>query len=151
MRTLTLGLVLLFGCHAAPEVKRPGTLMLSLSRGECFGACPMYVVEVWSDGLLKFKGERHVKIVEPIEVMLDPATLDKLTARLAQSSFSTWGNFLRPDMTDQPTVELTFNGKSVRHNHGDSSAPEEVKKLEDDVDAILGTDRWVNGTGTATQ
>lgn len=152
MRTLlTLALALIFGCQTSPEVKKPASLLLSLSRGACFGACPVYGVEVMSDGLVRFKGERHVKVTEPVEVTLDAATLGQLTARLEQSAFSSWTDYVKPDTTDLPTVTLSFKGKTLRHDRGDAKAPAALTKLEDDVDALLGTERWVKGAGAELQ
>jgi hypothetical protein len=155
--TLTLAVVLLFGCQSSPEVKKdlaavqPGGVLVSLERGACFGRCPIYVVEVRTDGAVHFKGERNVKITEPVDVMLDAAQLARLTARFEQSGFSGWSDFSNHQVTDQATVVLTFKGKTVHHYLGDEKAPDELGRLEHDVDAIIGTERWVNGVGTETQ
>jgi hypothetical protein len=39
----------------------------------------------------------------------------------------------------------------VHHYRGDDKAPEALTRLEDEVDALLGTDRWVKGSGAETQ
>lgn len=151
MRPLTLLTVLLFGCQTSPAVKKDTSVLLSLQRTACYGACPIYVVEVLGDGLLRFKGERHVKVTEPVELKLEPAALEQLTARVEQTGFAGWNDFTTNDMSDAPTVVLTFKGHTVRHYRGDTRAPAELTALEDELDALLGTDRWVKGTGTETQ
>ncbi len=125
--------------------------MLSLQRTPCYGACPVYLVEVLGDGTLRFKGERHVKVTEPVEVRLDQATLQKLFARVESSPFAGWPHFTKESSSDAPTVVLTFKGHTVRHYRGDLDAPEELTRLEDDVDTILGTGRWTKGEGTETK
>lgn len=153
--TLTLTAVLLFGCQTAPAVKEQklagGEVVLSLQRTPCFGACPVYLVEVLGDGTLRFKGARHVKITEPVELKLEPATLQRLFARLDGSDFAGWPDYTKVDATDAPTVVLTYKGHTVRHYRGDDAAPAELTKLEDDVDALLGTERWTKGTGAQAQ
>lgn len=148
---LTLLPVLLFGCQTSPGVKKeevaPPGVLVSLQRTPCYGACPVYVVEVLTDGTARFKGERHVKVTEPVEAKLEPAALQKLEARFEQTAFAQWGHFTKPTMSDAPTVVLTFKGHTVRHYRGDDQAPPELTQLEDDVDALIGTDRWVKGTG----
>lgn len=151
MRALTLVTVLLFGCQTSPGVKKDSGVLLSLQRTACYGACPIYLVEVLSDGTLHFKGERHVKVTEPVELKLEPSVLEKLTARVEQSGFAAWSDFTTNEMSDAPTVVLTFKGHAVRHYRGDTRAPAELTALEDEVDALLGTDRWIKGTGTETQ
>lgn len=134
----------------APLTGAPEAL-LSLERTPCFGACPIYVVSVLSDGTTRFKGERHVKITEPVEVKLEPSSLEKLKAAFEKSGFDKWPDYTRVSMTDMPTVVLTYKGHTVRHYLGDEKAPPELKALEDEVDAIIGTERWVKGAGTETQ
>ena len=153
--TLTLAALLLFGCQSSPEVKKdtaalqsPAGVLVRLERAACFGRCPIYLVEVRADGAMHFKGERNVKVTEPVDVKLDAAQVEKLTTRFEQSGFSGWKDFTNHQVTDQATVVLTFKGKTVRHYLGDDQAPDALGQLEHDVDAIIGTDRWVNGVGT---
>ena len=147
--------MLLFGCQTSPAVKEqklaPTEVVLSLQRTPCFGACPVYLVEVLGDGTLRFRGERHVKVTEPVEFKLEPSTLQRLFARLDGSDFAGWPDFTRMNASDAPTVVLSYKGHTVHHYRGDDGAPAELTRLEDDVDAILGTERWVKGTGTQTQ
>lgn len=167
MRPLHLLAVLLLGCHSAPQTmtasaqvsspvevsappQAPG-LLFSLERGACFGRCPIYKVEVLTDGSLRFKGERHVAVTEPVELTLAPGTLEQLTARLERSGFDTWGDFTRHQVTDMATVVLTWKGKTVRHYLGDEKAPPQLTQLETDLDLLLGTARWVTGEGALTQ
>lgn len=154
--TLTLAAVLLFGCQSSPGVQpdqklNAGEVVLSLQRTSCFGACPVYLVEVLTNGTLRFRGERHVKVTEPVELALPPTTLQALFARLDGSAFSGWPDFTTVNSSDAPTVVLTYRRHTVRHYRGDAAAPPELTQLEDDVDALLGTGRWIKGKGTETK
>ncbi len=155
---LTLLPALLFGCQTSPSVKKAQAAvtttpeaLVSLERTACFGTCPIYGVSVFSDGTTRFKGERHVKVTEPVEVKLEPAALEKLKAAFEKSGFAKWPDYTRTNVSDMPSVVLTYEGHTVRHNRGDEKAPPELAALEDEVDAIIGTDRWVKGTGAETQ
>ncbi len=149
---------MLFGCQTAPSVKKDEAAvttapeaLVSLERTPCFGACPVYVVSVLSDGTTRFEGKRHVKITEPVEVKLEASVLEKLKAAFEKSEFAKWPDYTRTSVSDMPTVVLTYEGHTVRHYRGDEKAPPELTALEDEVDAIIGTDRWVKGTGAETQ
>lgn len=152
---LTLLALCLFGCHSAPEVRKDllsnVEVLVQLERTACFGACPVYAVTVLTDGTTRYTGEQHVKVTEPVEVKLEPAVLEKLKARFESSEFLKWGDYQRTPVTDMPTVVLTYKGHTVRHYLGDDKAPPALTALEDEVDAIIGTDRWVKGTGTETK
>ena len=155
---LTLLPVLLFGCQTSPSVKKVEAAvtttpeaLVSLERTACYGTCPIYGVSVLSDGTTRFEGKRHVKITEPVEVKLEAAALEKLKAAFEKSGFAKWPDYTRTNVSDLPTVVLTYQGHTVRHSLGDDKAPPELTALEDEVDAIIGTDRWVKGTGAETQ
>ena len=92
-----------------------------------------------------------MKVTEPIALKLDAATVHKVIARVEGTPFASWPNFVKQTSSDAPTVVLTFKGHTVRHYRGDLDAPEELTKLEDDLDALLGTERWIKGEGTETK
>ena len=155
MRTrLTLLALCLFGCHSAPEVRKDllsnVEVLAQIERTACFGACPVYAVTVLTDGTIRYTGEQHVKITELVEVN-EPAVVEKLKARFESTEFLKWDDFLRTPVTDMPTVSLTYKGHTVRHYLGDDKAPAALTQLEDDVDTIIGTERWVKGIGGAIQ
>ncbi len=133
------------------KTSEPVGALLSLQRTGCYGACPVYRVEVFADGMVHFQGERHVMVTEPVELKLEPAAFQKLTARLEQSGIAQWPDFLKVSSSDAPTVILTWKGHVVRHYRGDDTAPAELTQLEDEVDALIGTERWTKGTGVETK
>lgn len=168
MRRLLLLSALAFGCQTTPEAKpdapvasaaAPATstpskevpVLVSLQRGACFGRCPVYRVDVLTDGRVRFLGERNVEVTEPVEFKLEAAQLTAIKARLESSGFETWKDAVNRQVTDMPTVVVTWRGKSLTHYLGDEKAPPELAKLEDDLDALIGTARWVHGAGPETQ
>lgn len=155
MRSLLLVPLLLVACKSTPEatpdpkptgVTTAVTELVTLKRGACFGRCPIYVVKVMSDGAVAFEGERFVATVGKATGALDAAALEKLTQRLDASGFAGWkAAYTDRRMTDMSTVELTVRGRTVVHYLGDDTAPEGLKQLEDDVDALVGTAQWIAG------
>lgn len=121
-----------------------------MERGPCFGACPVYRVEVFTDGLVRFKGERFVKVTEPVEARLSEAQVQAISQRLQRVDFK-WTDYTQRDETDLPTVVLTHGARTLRHYLGDRTAPVALKRLEDDLDALAGTQQWSFGTGGTTQ
>lgn len=147
---LTLGLVLLFGCPSATaEVKKEAVtetprLLVAMERGPCFGACPVYRVEVFTDGRVRFEGKRFVKVLEPVEAKLSAEQVKAISQRLAALDFK-WADYTDRNATDMPSVQLTHETRTLTHYHGDNSAPEGLTKLEDDLDALIGTAKWIKG------
>jgi hypothetical protein len=85
-----------------------------------------------------------VKVTEPVEAKLTEAQLTAIAERLQRIEFK-WADYTERNATDLPSVELTHEGRTLRHYHGDASAPEALTKLEDDLDALIGTQRWIKG------
>lgn len=149
---LTLGLVLLFGCPSATaEVKKDAVtetprLLVAMERGPCFGACPVYRVEVFTDGRVRFEGKRHVKMKEVVESRLSDVQIAALTERTKNLGFK-WADYNKPSVTDQPSVILTLGDRTLSHSLGDEHAPYKLTKLEDELDALIGTSKWIDGAG----
>lgn len=132
----------------ADAAKATGTPLLSLQRGACFGRCPVYRVQVYDDGTLEFVGERFVASLGTSSAQLDAAALATLRARVEGSSFSRWKQrYTRPTVTDLPTVQLSWKGRTIVHAQGDRSAPPDLTRLEDDLDVLLDTARWITSPG----
>jgi hypothetical protein len=121
-------------------------VIAALYRGPCLGRCPEYQVEVSADGTVRFRGERNV--AQPGESFgrVTAAQLEALDRLFTDAHFTAFaGRYEHLDTTDLPLVVIAWKGKVVRHAHGDSGAPPELTKLEDDLDALLGTAEWVTG------
>jgi hypothetical protein len=140
------GLLGVVGCKSMPEVTQAGPVspLVSLERTACFGQCPIYVVSVATDGAVTFVGERFVRVTGTAKGQLSREVLAKLTARLEGSAFLSWkAAYTNQLVTDQPSANLTYKGRTIRHYQGDETAPKELTQLEDDVDALIGTSQWV--------
>lgn len=121
--------------------------------------CPEYEVRVHGDGVMLFKGWRGVaqpgERAEPVGREL----LQHLLAAFKTARFLSLNEtyeavpdgerIVTGDIVEhlKPTVTITLvlGGESitVRHYLGDTSAPPELTKLEESVDRLLATERWV--------
>ncbi len=162
MRTsLLMTALLLAACKSTPEVKQEApvevkpttpTVLVTLKREACFGRCPVYAVQVSSDGAVEFTGERAVLVEGKSTSKLDADAVAKLVARIEGSGFASWNALYATRLvTDLATVELTYKGRTIRHYLGDSKAPLELTQLEDEIDALIGTSQWVTGKGAPAQ
>ncbi len=150
-------LVVAGGCKSTPgkapqpevvkqaEPASPAPL-LSLKRTPCFGRCPVYTVELFADGRLHFVGDANVRERGEHEGKLTAEQLAAVTARIDASDFAKWKtSYEKHTVSDLPGAVLTWNGKTIRHYHGDESAPVDLMALETELDALLGTSVWIRG------
>jgi hypothetical protein len=138
-----------------------------LERSGCYGPCPDYTVSVRGDGTVRFSsggaaskraaGHAHLafmtnNVLLPGEHVahVDPAAVARLIAKFRAARFFGLKSSYEAGITDAATYKLTFRAggktKSVTDYVGTSAGmPEDVSALEDAVDEVAGTARWVSG------
>jgi hypothetical protein len=149
---VTLGLlVAVASCASSPapavaSAPLPHQL-LKFERGPCFGDCPSYKVVLFDDGLVRF-GET-LEGSEPAEARLTPAAVAKVRSLLERVATLTPDCCACVGPTDMPDATMTFAltadaaPKRVNHYHGCERAPDWLYDVENSIDELLGTERWI--------
>jgi hypothetical protein len=135
---------------ATPSAPPPdaGPVRITLERSVCFGFCPDYSVTITGDGEVRYEGRRFVNVGGRQTAMIPAADVDRLLARFDAIGFDTLRDEYRAHVTDLPTYVITLerNGRSKRVlDYGGVSAgmPEAVRDLQDEIDSVANTARWV--------
>jgi len=145
----------------------PTDTSITLERSACFGTCPDYRVTVHGDGLVEFDtGDDHFKgtaaqlhleynghnVLLPGRhtAHIDPAAAARLIDRFRAAHFFGLKNEYFYGATDNPTQILTVRigraNKKVTDYIGTlAGMPQDVRDLEQAVDTVAGTARWVDG------
>jgi hypothetical protein len=118
-------------------------LVASLERGACLGACPVYKVEAFDDGTVRFVGVRFVGHPGVSSGQLSPAQLADLRAVFARFDFDELKSYENTQTSDMPWVTLSNGRKTVRHYLGDERAPASLTALEKELDQLMHTARWL--------
>jgi hypothetical protein len=151
---LAAGVVASVGCSATPARTEPqptgagAAIMAELSRGECYGYCPVYSISIHEDGTVNYHGIRFVKTVGDSTFRISTAQVAEIRAAFKKARFSDLsGDYTHVDMTDAETVAtaLTEHGqtKRVAHYHGDTKAPAQLNELEAEIDRLVDIDRLI--------
>jgi hypothetical protein len=141
---------------------------ITLERGMCFGTCPVYKAEIFGNGRVVFSSDERYgdapnrgkkAFAYPNGVLLpgehldhiDPKAVAKLVQKFDQAHFFQLKNKYAAQVTDMPYYRLTLSvggrSKSVDDYVGTwVGMPKSVVALEDEVDRVAGTARWVDGT-----
>jgi hypothetical protein len=133
-----------------PVVRDPRSIRIVLARGECFGTCSVYRVEITGTGEVLYSGRRYVLIENEHRTQIAPHEVQALLDQFRKSDFwSLRSKYVAP-VTDNASYELTvsFDGrtKSVTDYVGRAvGMPEVVTRLENAVDLVAGTAKWVYG------
>ena len=148
-------------------VGTPADSAITLQRSACYGSCPDYRVTVHGDGLVEFDtGDDHFKgtaaevhlqysghnVLLPGRhtAHIDPTAVAGLFDKFRAAHFFGLRKEYVYGATDASTQILTVSigktSKTVTDYIGtEAGMPEEVRALEEAVDAVAGTARWVDG------
>ncbi|MFC2045340.1 DUF6438 domain-containing protein [Chloroflexota bacterium] len=148
---VTLIVISLFIPGCVNETPTPGNLedvMITLERTVCFGACPVYKLTIYGDGTVIYEGIEFVKIEGTVTSTINEDKIRQLVSAFREIDYSSLNDSYEEFMaTDMPyaITSITIDGKTktVRHYHGDFSAPEELTQLENKIDEIVSSDQWV--------
>lgn len=157
MRRSLLWLALATACqHVTPQAQAgPASApTITLARTACFGRCPIYRVALYHDGTVRFVGERFTKVTGEATARVPVDSVRALVAAFDAARFLTlpdtltFGSPACPErITDLPSAIVTFatdtQTKQVIHQSGCRGAPEALTALEQRIDAVTVTSRWV--------
>jgi Domain of unknown function (DUF6438) len=129
-----------------------GPVIASLQRSVCFGWCPVYTVEVHANGRVDYHGEAHVKHHGYATGWIGREQIAQLRRAFETAGYRALETaYVTPVATDVPTVTISYDGKTIVHEHGftieDGVAPHALYDLEDQVDAIVDIEQWIGSDG----
>jgi Domain of unknown function (DUF6438) len=127
---------------------------VTLERTPCFGTCPVYTVAISRAGEVTFNGKHHVADTGQATATIPPERVDSLLGELEAAGYFGFSDAYVMGSpacgmyaTDSPTVitSATRDGetKTIRHDRGCSAAPAELSQLEQRIDEVAGTGRWI--------
>jgi hypothetical protein len=121
---------------------------ITLERTPCHGPCPAYRVTVLGTGEVAYFGEAQVDKPGAHRWRISPRRLDRLAEAFERARYSRLeDSYTNRDFTDAPgcltSVEYEDgSSKSIDHYHGDPGAPAALTELEDEIDRIVGVERY---------
>jgi ankyrin repeat protein len=132
-----------------PKVEKESKIAITLERTGCMGSCPSYKVTVTPEGVL-FEGGGYVVARGEHKAAVDAAAVRELAKRFVESDFYSMDAEYRWGATDLPTyvvgVSIDGHSKQVVDYEGEQEGmPAVVSELEEAVDELAGTDRWIAG------
>jgi hypothetical protein len=122
---------------------------VTLRRTPCYDHCPVYEVMISSTGAVEYSGEWFVAKEGVHRWQISPQRVRLLAEAFERAGYRALRDeYTRAEMTDAPSCLTSIeyedgSSKSVDHYHGDSSAPAELTRLEDRIDAIVGTHSYI--------
>jgi hypothetical protein len=142
--------------HVALPEAPVEALHVHLDRGECFGTCPVYSVDIAGDGKVIFKGQDYVDVLGEHRYEVPREDIARLLAQLRSSDLWSTRSQYRAAVTDIPTFTLSVKLGQNEHRIVDyggrmAGMPVAVTEFEEEVDKIGHTEKWVSFSGEALE
>jgi hypothetical protein len=135
-------------CAPIEAPAQENNVRISLTRTVCYGHCPAYTVSISGDGAVSYEGRQFVNVRGAQTATIAPEEVARLVERFDAAGFENLRSEYRGEVTDHPTFTLVFERdgrrKAVVDYAGSSvGMPRVVRDLQDEVDRVAGTARWV--------
>jgi hypothetical protein len=116
---------------------------IKLERTGCFGACPVYTVEIKNDGTVTYEGRANVAVQGKKTASISKEKIQDLFRRFEEAGVFEMIDRSLPIM-DAPSVILEVKvGTQSRRVQDYRLEETDVKKLAKLVDEVAETARWV--------
>jgi hypothetical protein len=145
---LLLGVLTTTSCIAQEP-----TPVITLRRTACFGTCPVYSLEIFEDGFIRYVGIDFVQYRGEHRAVIPRDAVGNLIALFLRADYfalkDNYETYRDPNgtvlhLTDLPTVYTSLRigtrKKSVRNY---AFAPKRLTDLEEEIDKAANTRRWI--------
>jgi hypothetical protein len=122
---------------------------ITLERTECFGVCPAYSLSIQGDGSVSYLGTSFVKVVGEASSQVPVSDVQALVDEMWAAGYLEMNEPTACDgtYTDAPSVitSLTLGAQThrVSHYHGNPCSPAALTEIEDRIDEVAGSERWL--------
>jgi hypothetical protein len=133
-------------CKTVKMVKDPALASpkIVLSKGTCFGECPVYTLTVYNTGLLKFNGVRYTEMDGKYEFQLSEEQYTDLVKSFDAVNLWKFEDLYSMDIADLPTTTISYaDDEKIKTIKGKAERPEELLQLEEKLIALTQLEGWV--------
>jgi hypothetical protein len=133
-----------------PEIHDWNSLRITLSRGACYGRCPIYEIAIHGDGTVLYDGRDYVRTKGKKTLQISHASLVQLVDIFRKVDYFSLADRYVSGVTDNPTyvTSISFDGvsKSVVDYVGRKAGmPPGVSDVEAAIDRLSGASQWIGG------
>ena len=150
-KSTTIIVLLLFSfCSSAlAQNQSRSKILITIKREACFGSCPIYSAEIYTNGTVVYHGEDFVKVKGEQRHKITRDTIADLIKAFERINYFSLKDSYEFDqkgmsMTDLPrtTTSIFLNGKTKKVIDY-YSAPKELVALEDLIDKLAGLYEYI--------
>jgi hypothetical protein len=147
-------LLLTISCSTVKMVKDPAKASpkIVLSKGACFGECPVYTLTIYNTGLMKFNGVRFTKMDGKHEKQLSEEAYIALVKNFDDVDLWKYDDVYDMQIADLPTTSISYSSKEkTKSVKGKADRPEKILELENALISLIDLEGWVMTEAPADQ
>jgi hypothetical protein len=131
------------GCKSSQQSKSEMYPIIIFEKTTCLGTCPAYVFKAYPDGSVTYTGKEFVELKGEHNSSISKEILANLKKLFAEADYFNFANVYAASVKDLPTTYLYYdNGQQNAKVTDYYGAPESLKKLESDIEAIIKAINW---------
>ena len=129
--------------------------VITLRRTACFGTCPVYSLEIFENGLVRYVGTDFVEVKGEHKAVIPQDAVEGLVGAFIRAEYFSLQNEYETykdakgqvwHVSDLPTAYTTLQAGSRKKSVKDYAfAPEILRDLEFEVDRVINSHRWIHG------
>lgn len=138
---IALAMLSLFSCGSKKIPRDLGELekKIELSKGPCYGNCPVFTLTIYEGGVLEYHGIQNVEKNGYFIRRLEKSKYKELLQAFEEAEMGQYEDYYPNPVVDFPTYKLTFLEKSVA---GNQRMPEPLVQLIAELDELAQSGEW---------
>lgn len=130
-------------------VETDPSLLISMQKTGCYGTCPAYLLEIFNEGKMKFKGYGHTR-VDSASSQLTQEELHELRTLISDKAFQDLEDEYIADVSDIPFTHLTFpEEKGRRKISCRGTMPDAFASVASFLSEKVESKGWIKGSNYA--
>jgi hypothetical protein len=143
LRSILVLLTTLAACSVACAQQNP---VITLRRTSCFGPCPVYSLDIFEDGSIRYVGQAFVQVTGEQRAAIPPDAVRSLISDFLKINYFALQDDYEGNITDLPTTYTSLRlGARTKSIKDYAHAPKELVELEYEIDRVANTHRWIDG------
>ena len=115
----------------------------SLSKGVCFGSCPVFELKIYHGGYATFLGKQNTEKIGLYDKQLSKEDYKNLIKIFEKTNFDSFPAIFKSNIQDLPQIEIGYhNGKTFRIVAGKEDRPEDLMQAQFLLEKIADNKNW---------
>ena len=131
------------GSTANADLSRLDTI-IEMSKGPCYGRCPVFTLTVYENSIASYEGERYTDRLGTYVKKLEKGQMERLLGEFKRANVWQFRDSYRGRIPDMQSVTITYReGNKKKTITGKEIRPNAVKWLETQLDQLAQSEGWI--------